>query len=53
MDTRLQDDLAMGSLELVNLAGRLHARYAGAVNLANVVAAFPNFLVELRVGQLV
>jgi acyl carrier protein len=53
-DSTFRDDLGMESIDVVALAGRLQARYGGAVNLAQFVATLDvDSVGTLRVGQLV
>lgn len=52
--TTFRDDLAMESIDVVSLAGRLQARYGSAVNLALFVSGLDAESVgELTVGRLV
>jgi acyl carrier protein len=54
MDTTFGEDLEMDSIQIASLAGRLQARYANTVNLAQFVAGLAlESLRELRIGQLV
>jgi acyl carrier protein len=54
MDSRLVADLALQSIELVSLVGRIRARYGAAANLATFVAGLgSDSLTDLRIGQLV
>ncbi|GIG89271.1 acyl carrier protein [Plantactinospora endophytica] len=54
MATRFQDDLAMESIDVISLAGRLQVRYGDRVNFAQLIAGFDLESVrQLRVGQLV
>jgi acyl carrier protein len=54
MATRFQDDLAMESIDVVSLAGRLQSRYGDTVNFAQLVAGLDlESIRQLRVGQLV
>ena len=53
MDSRLLADLALQSIELVSLAGRIRARYGAAANLAAFVTGLGPDLTDLRVGQVV
>lgn len=54
MDTRFQEDLALESIDLVQLGGRLDARYDGRVNFAEFIADLElDEIIELTVGRLV
>ena len=54
MDSSFREDLAMESIDVVSLAGRLQARYGNSVNFAQFVASLDvTSMGELRVGQLV
>jgi len=54
LDSTFRDDLGMESIDVVALAGRLQARYGGAVNLAQFVATLDvDSVGTLCVGQLV
>lgn len=52
-DTRLLNDLAMESVDLVALGFQLQAHYGEAVNLAEFLAGFDlDSIIDLRAGQL-
>jgi acyl carrier protein len=54
MDSAFRADLAIESIDIVALAGRLQARYGDAVQFAQFVGALDlDAVSELRVGQLV
>jgi acyl carrier protein len=54
METAFFGDLAMASIDLVGVGGRLHARYGTAVNFARFIAGLrPEEVRDLRVGRLV
>lgn len=54
MDTTLQGDLELESVDLVALAGHVQARYAGRVDFAEFIAGLDlDELIGLTVGQLV
>lgn len=54
MDTRFQDDLELESIDLVELAGQLEARYGDHVNFAEFIADLElEEIIALSVGRLV
>jgi acyl carrier protein len=54
MDSTFRTDLAIESIDIVALAGRLQARYGNSVNFAQFVAGLGlDSVSELRVRQLV
>jgi acyl carrier protein len=54
MDTRFQEDLELESIDLVELAGHLDARYGNRVNFAEFIADLElEEIIELDVGRLV
>jgi acyl carrier protein len=54
MDTRFQEDLALESIDLVQLGGQLDVRYGGRVNFAEFIADLElDEIVALTVGRLV
>ena len=54
MDTSFRDDLALASVDLVALGGRLQVRYGDSVNFAEYVASLEfDALVSMTVGDLV
>lgn len=54
MDTGFQDDLELESIDLVELAGHLDARYGGRVNFAEFIADLElEEIIALTVGRLV
>lgn len=54
MDTRFHDDLELESIDLVELAARLRARYGDRVNFAEFIAGLElDEIIALTVGQLV
>jgi acyl carrier protein len=54
MDSRFFADLALESIEVVSLVGRIRARYGAAVNLATFVTGLgQDSVTNLQVGQVV
>jgi acyl carrier protein len=54
MDTRFQEDLELESIDLVELAGHLDARYGNQVNFAEFIADLElEEIIQLDIGRLV
>ena len=54
MESRLQEDLELESIDLVELAGRLDARYGSRVNFAEFIAQLElDEIIGLTIGRLV